>query len=377
MQNKTALIVDDSRTASHTLRRMLEREEFQVDVRGSAEEALGYLDDHRPGIIFMDHMMPGMDGFQAVKEIKSNLATANIPIVMYTAKSGDLYVGQVQALGAVDILAKPPTFESLRAIFRRIEARSAPPAPAPEPAVVAAPEPVSAGVVAEAPSIENPPPPAEAAQAAPAPAAPAYVPSPAAPMEPAEAEGGRVAWWIAVAAAMTGVLLGMQFPARGASQPWLDAVAWAAGDGLEYPHGEVPFGGDRVTRVRALVAHLHDAGFRGTIRLEGHAGAFCLVAQDGGWRLPDPAQPIEACEVIGVSKAEARRISGAQSQDFRRFVQTEPALADGVIRIEVVPHGDTDPGAEYPRQDEVGSAGDWNRIAARNNRIDVRLIPES
>ena len=113
MQNKTALIVDDSRTACLTLRRMLEREEFQVDVLDNAEAAVGYLRDHRPGIIFMDHLMPGMDGFQAVKEIKNNSLAAQIPIVMYTAKSGDLYVGQAQALGAVDILPKPPASASL------------------------------------------------------------------------------------------------------------------------------------------------------------------------------------------------------------------------------------------------------------------------
>ena len=104
MQNKTALIVDDSRTACQVLRLMLEREEFQVDVLDNPEQALGYLRDHRPGVIFMDHLMPGMEGFNAVKEIKNNSLAAQIPIVMYTAKSGDLYVGQAQALGAVDIL---------------------------------------------------------------------------------------------------------------------------------------------------------------------------------------------------------------------------------------------------------------------------------
>ncbi|MBP8924532.1 MAG: response regulator, partial [Pseudomonadales bacterium] len=124
MLNRTALIVDDSRTASQILRLMLEREEFQVDVLGNAEAAIGYLRDHRPGIIFMDHLMPGMDGFQAVKEIKSTTATSTIPIVMYTARSGELYVGQAHALGAVDILTKPPTRETLRAVFRRIDERA-------------------------------------------------------------------------------------------------------------------------------------------------------------------------------------------------------------------------------------------------------------
>ena len=99
MQNKTALIVDDSRTACQMLRLMLEREEFQVDVLDNPEQAVGYLRDHRPGVIFMDHLMPGMEGYNAVKEIKSNSLASQIPIVMYTAKSGELYVGQAQALG--------------------------------------------------------------------------------------------------------------------------------------------------------------------------------------------------------------------------------------------------------------------------------------
>jgi CheY-like chemotaxis protein len=50
--------------------------------------------------------MPGMDGFEAVKAIKENPATATIPILMYTSKGGDLYLGQARALGAVGILPK-------------------------------------------------------------------------------------------------------------------------------------------------------------------------------------------------------------------------------------------------------------------------------
>ena len=101
MGYKCALIVDDSRTAREVLRRMLEAHELRVETAESAEAALEYLSAHRPDVIFMDHMMPGMDGFQAVKAIKENPATATIPVMMYTSQSGDLYVGQARALGAV------------------------------------------------------------------------------------------------------------------------------------------------------------------------------------------------------------------------------------------------------------------------------------
>ena len=103
---KTALIVDDSRSARIVLKRLLEVHELDVDTAESAEDALDYLNDHRPDVIFMDHLMPGMDGFEAVSAIKRNPDTATIPIMMYTSQEGEVYVGQARALGAVGVLPK-------------------------------------------------------------------------------------------------------------------------------------------------------------------------------------------------------------------------------------------------------------------------------
>lgn len=114
---KRALIVDDSKTARIRLRKMLERYDLEVDFAMSAEEALGYLSYRMPAVIFMDHHMEGMDGFEALKIIKANPNTAMIPVVMYTAQKGDVYVGQARALGALDILSKetfkPSNLDSL------------------------------------------------------------------------------------------------------------------------------------------------------------------------------------------------------------------------------------------------------------------------
>ena len=103
---KTALIVDDSKSARVVLKRLLESHDLDVDTAESAEAALEYLIDHRPDVVFMDHMMPGMDGFEAVTAIKSNPDTATIPIMMYTSQEGEVYVGQARALGAVGVLPK-------------------------------------------------------------------------------------------------------------------------------------------------------------------------------------------------------------------------------------------------------------------------------
>lgn len=106
LDSKCALIVDDSRTARHLLGQMLIQHRIKVEMAESAEDALDFLSQSRPDVIFMDHLMPGMDGFQAVRAIKNNPATATIPIMMYTSQAGELYVGQARALGAVGVLPK-------------------------------------------------------------------------------------------------------------------------------------------------------------------------------------------------------------------------------------------------------------------------------
>jgi CheY-like chemotaxis protein len=106
MGAKRALIVDDSKSARLFLARILEKYEIDVDNAENAEAAIEYLTSHRPDVIFMDHLMPGMDGFQAVQAIKNNPLTATIPIMMYTSQEGELYLGQARALGAVGVLPK-------------------------------------------------------------------------------------------------------------------------------------------------------------------------------------------------------------------------------------------------------------------------------
>jgi CheY-like chemotaxis protein len=106
MAHKRALIVDDSRSARLFLARILEKHQIEVDSVESAEAAIGYLASRRPDVIFMDHMMPGMDGFQAVQAIKNDSRTATIPIMMYTSQEGEVYLGQARALGAVGVLPK-------------------------------------------------------------------------------------------------------------------------------------------------------------------------------------------------------------------------------------------------------------------------------
>jgi len=106
MGAKRALIVDDSKSARLFLARVLEKYDIDVDSADSAEAAIDYLVGNRPDVIFMDHLMPGMDGLQAVQQIKNDPRTATIPIMMYTSQEGEVYLGQARALGAVGVLPK-------------------------------------------------------------------------------------------------------------------------------------------------------------------------------------------------------------------------------------------------------------------------------
>jgi len=85
---------------------MLEEFSLEVDEVESADDAIQLLKKYRPDVIFMDHMMPGMDGFEAVKHIKKNPQTSVIPIMMYTSRGGEVYLSQARALGAVGIIPK-------------------------------------------------------------------------------------------------------------------------------------------------------------------------------------------------------------------------------------------------------------------------------
>lgn len=106
MEIQKALIVDDSRTAQVKLQRLLRPYPLEIVKADSAEEALLYLESQNPDVIFMDHSMPGMDGLEALKIIRSNPETAAIPVIMYTGQKGDVYVGRAQAAGANDVLSK-------------------------------------------------------------------------------------------------------------------------------------------------------------------------------------------------------------------------------------------------------------------------------
>jgi twitching motility two-component system response regulator PilH len=101
------LIVDDSPTESFKISGVLKRHGHEVLAAESGEQALQVARDLKPDLILMDIVMPGLNGFQATRQLTRDPATAAIPVVMLTAKSqeADRIWGERQ--GARGYLVKP------------------------------------------------------------------------------------------------------------------------------------------------------------------------------------------------------------------------------------------------------------------------------
>jgi len=125
MPIKNALVVDDSKSARMMLQRLLSKMNVKADVVESAEAALVFLDNAQPDVIFMDHMMPGMDGLEATQLIKANPKTATIPTIMYTSKEGEDYFNIARSHGAEGVLAKPANQEAVMAVIQSLDAPAA------------------------------------------------------------------------------------------------------------------------------------------------------------------------------------------------------------------------------------------------------------
>jgi CheY-like chemotaxis protein len=82
----TVLVVEDDATTRNILRRMLEKEGWQVDEAANGRLGLEYLQEHWPALILLDLMMPEVDGFRFVDELRCNEKWRAIPVVVVTAK---------------------------------------------------------------------------------------------------------------------------------------------------------------------------------------------------------------------------------------------------------------------------------------------------
>lgn len=441
---KRALIVDDSRSARVILGRMLESYGLGVDAAESAEQALEMLRQSRPDVIFMDHLMPGMDGFQAVQAIKGNPETAMIPVVMYTSQEGELYVSQARALGAVGVLPKTVkqvdvsrVLYQLRLLPERREARTV---------VVHEGGQAAARVTSDGGSSQGDlermlratfasmlkehssemrrfvlasfeafarrltselKPAAAAATAQPAPITPEPVESP----EPAPSRWSLAAGIAALALLPTLVLAALYMrlldnsrelmqsntrlaavveeqqaqlatlqqtvQLRASTQPVAPPPPEHSVEIETVPYGEAPLSGSRLERLRELVERLKASDFKGTLKVSTFVGEFCLVGNGvEGYSLAADELPMRRCDRVGNPFDDGLSPAQRQSLAFANLLASLRQAAGSGLSIEIE-HAGRRPLVPYPTGEQLANltAGEWNKIAARNNRVEFAPTP--
>jgi adenylate cyclase len=111
----TVLVVDDDPTMVSLLGKTLEKEGYRVISASNGVEALSLARQHRPQAITLDVLMPQMDGWRALKELKADAALRDIPVVMVTVLNER---GMAIPLGAADFMTKPVDRQRLTALLR-------------------------------------------------------------------------------------------------------------------------------------------------------------------------------------------------------------------------------------------------------------------
>ncbi|MEW8271755.1 MAG: response regulator [Candidatus Thiodiazotropha taylori] len=456
-QTKKALIVDDSKTARQVLSSKLQKYGITVDARESAAAAIDYLYENAPDAIFMDYEMPGMDGFQALKVIKSNPNTAVIPVMMYTSKEGGLALSQARALGAVGVLPKQleaqdfedvlsslhlmPEQDSLvhdfknegmDSVRRHVRTDNVHPISDHErhkPAkveMVGLPlesfqESLSAGeslkrffrreqsmseermqqrLDKQFAELHSEMYELEALQ------------------EEQSGRGSRAfmagilggVFALAAAVLLYLSLYGQELPATaGGNEQLTEMIAqqnakieqlasqfnapvqdpmeeaqteivlplklieWAANQGAEFAYGERPFDDQRALWLSELVGQLRESGFQGTLELRANHGNFCLRKSAAGELAMAPREMALSECVYAVDHRSNNEWLNDQSVAFANYINVELARSGGAVEIILFSNGFDEPLMPYPAAYEASTAGEWNDVAAQNQRIEVSL----
>lgn len=420
---KTALIVDDSRLAQAVLSRLLAEHGVAADTAPTAEAALDYLKMRRPDVVFLDHMMPGMDGFEALEAIKANPVMATIPVMMYTSQEGELYVSRARAMGALGVLPKNLQPAEMTNVLRSLHLipgdqqsakrnGTAPAAMASDDTrrltalikelfyeqTAALRDEIRRQIKLSSAAAS---PPVPAPEPAPAPRPPAWK-----RLKPHALEIGVIV--LLALTAMVGYFYQRQaallrqandrsvqlaanattlaaaneraFDSLQASDSTdrglLDVLQWAANQGAGFAFDAVPLDEERARGFALLFDNLERIGFTGTVAIDVHVGRYCMdYGPDGRLQLAPPGEPVPECAQLGWPELEAVALGKRQSVPFANAVAA--AERRGQLRVETISHGSAQPQVNYPSPSFDVSAGEWNAIASRNQRISVRLIPDA
>ncbi|MCF9035144.1 twitching motility response regulator PilG [Acinetobacter nectaris] len=119
MSSLKVMVIDDSKTIRRTAETLLQREGFEVVTAVDGFEALSKITEANPNIIFIDIMMPRLDGYQTCALIKNSERYKNTPVIMLSSKDGLFDRAKGQIVGANEYLTKPFSKDELVDAIRK------------------------------------------------------------------------------------------------------------------------------------------------------------------------------------------------------------------------------------------------------------------
>ena len=123
LQNLKVMVIDDSKTIRRTAETLLQREGYEVVTAVDGFEALSKTADANPDIVFVDIMMPRLDGYQTCALIKNSQNYQNITVIMLSSKDGLFDHAKGRVVGSDEYLTKPfSKDELLNAIRNHVSA---------------------------------------------------------------------------------------------------------------------------------------------------------------------------------------------------------------------------------------------------------------
>lgn len=118
LQGFKIMLIDDSRTIRRSAETMLNSEGCEVITANDGFEALALIHRHEPDLIFVDIMMPRLDGYQTCAIIKNNARFRSVPVIMLTSKDGLFDKARGRIVGSDHYLTKPFTRDELLGAVR-------------------------------------------------------------------------------------------------------------------------------------------------------------------------------------------------------------------------------------------------------------------
>ena len=117
---RTILVVEDYDDVRQMLKLLLESEKFRVLEAGDGSEALQVVRDHQPDVILMDLALPGFDGFETIRRIRTIDGFQDTPIVVLTAYTDSSSYESARRAGSNYFMAKPIDFDELATLLKQI-----------------------------------------------------------------------------------------------------------------------------------------------------------------------------------------------------------------------------------------------------------------